>query len=120
MRPYPVLLHCSTPTFRVPTASSSPTLPPESWVQRFIRQALDVRALRRCGLGLMMTLIADHVAEILSQRAGWGGGGGHSLCNAAPQASLDAEAALLQQVIVADGAEAPGAPGVKRSVTREL
>ena len=61
----------------------------------------------------MMTLIADHVAEMLSQRAGWGGGGGgHSLCGAPPQASLDADAALLQQVIVADGAEAPGAPGV--------
>ena len=72
----------------------------------------DVPALRRCGLGLMMTLIADHVAEMLSQRAGWGGGGGHSLCGAAPQASLDAEAGLLQQVVVADGAEAPGAPGV--------
>ena len=61
----------------------------------------------------MMTLIADHVAEMLSQRAGWGGGGGgHSLCGAAPQASLDADTVLLQQVIVADGAEAPGAPGV--------
>ncbi|KAK9838166.1 hypothetical protein WJX81_006014 [Elliptochloris bilobata] len=57
-----------------------------------------------CGLGLMMTLIADHVAETLSQRAGWGGGG-HGLC--APAPSLDADAALLQQVIVADGAEAP-------------
>ena len=65
-----------------------------------------------CGLGFMTTLIADHVAETLSQRAGWGGGGGHGLCAPAGPAP-DGDAPLLQQVIVADGTAAPGAPACR-------
>ncbi len=65
-----------------------------------------------CGTGFMTTLIADHVAETLSQRAGWGGGGGHGLCAPAGPAR-DGDGPLLQQVIVADGTAAPGAPRLR-------
>lgn len=68
-----------------------------------------------CGLGFLTTLIADHIAETMSQRAGWGGGGGHGLCGATMPA-LDSDASLLQQVIVADGTEAPGTPAHLQSL----
>jgi zinc transporter 1/2/3 len=57
-----------------------------------------------CGLGFMVTLVADHVAEILSHRNGWHGGSGHCMTT-----SLDTDVTLLQHVLVVEHQCGPGA-----------
>ncbi|KAK9904991.1 hypothetical protein WJX75_007293 [Coccomyxa subellipsoidea] len=65
-----------------------------------------------CGLGFLVTLVADQVAGILSERNGWHGeGGGH--CHSA---ALDSDMTLLQHVLVVDPAHharTPGSPDIK-------
>jgi zinc transporter 1/2/3 len=62
-----------------------------------------------CGLGFLVTLVADHIAEILSHRNGWHGNGGAS-GHCAP-ASLDSDVTLLQHVLVVDH-RLPGVPAI--------
>ena len=50
-----------------------------------------------CGLGFLVTLVADHVAEVLSHRNGWETPPGH--CGGA---TLDGEMTRLQHVLVVD------------------
>ena len=50
-----------------------------------------------CGLGFLVTLVADHVAEVLSHRAGWESPAGHCM-----PSGLDGDMTRLQHVLVAD------------------
>ena len=50
-----------------------------------------------CGLGFLVTLVADHVAEVLSHRNGWETPPGH--CGGA---TVDGEMTRLQHVLVVD------------------
>ena len=50
-----------------------------------------------CGLGFLVTLVADHVAEVLSRRAGWESPAGHCV-----PSGLDADMTRLQHVLVVD------------------
>lgn len=60
-----------------------------------------------CGLGFLVTLVADQVASMLSERNGWHGTAvGH--CHAP---SLDADMSLLQHVLVVDPAHPLRSPG---------
>ncbi len=47
-----------------------------------------------CGLGFLVTLVADHVAEVLSHRNGWEMAEGHCMSPA-----LDSEMTRLQHVL---------------------
>ena len=50
-----------------------------------------------CGLGFLVTLVADHVAEVLSHRAGWESPAGHCL-----PSGLDGDMTRLQHVLVVE------------------
>lgn len=53
-----------------------------------------------CGLGFLVTLVADHIAETLSHRNGWHGTGGSGSHCVPP--SMDTDVTLLQHVLVVD------------------
>ncbi len=60
-----------------------------------------------CGLGFLVTLVADQVASILSERNGWhDAGSGH--CHSPV---LDSDMTLLQHVLVVDPAHASRTQG---------
>ena len=61
-----------------------------------------------CGLGFLVTLVADQVAGILSERNGWHGEGGGHHCHSA---ALDSDMTLLQHVLVVDPAHPTRTPG---------
>ncbi|CAK0783445.1 hypothetical protein CVIRNUC_006644 [Coccomyxa viridis] len=50
-----------------------------------------------CGLGFLVTLVADHVAEVLSHRAGWESPAGHCM-----PSGLDGDMTRLQHVLVVE------------------
>ena len=55
-----------------------------------------------CGLGFLVTLVADHIAEVLSHRNGWDSPHGHCM-----PGTVDGEMTRLQHVLVVD----PVTPG---------
>ena len=64
-----------------------------------------------CGLGFLVTLVADQVAGILSERNGWHGDGGLAHCHSPAMGhEHSSDMTLLQHVLVVDPTN-PRTPG---------